>query len=57
MSRICARILYLGPRESANVVYERSNGALTENETGALRLYERVGFRPLVQMMHAPLTG
>jgi ribosomal protein S18 acetylase RimI-like enzyme len=30
--------------------------SVAADNTGAVRLYERVGFRPLVQMMHAPLT-
>jgi ribosomal protein S18 acetylase RimI-like enzyme len=31
--------------------------SVAADNAGAVRLYERVGFRPLVQMMHAPLTG
>jgi ribosomal protein S18 acetylase RimI-like enzyme len=31
--------------------------SVASDNAGAVRLYERVGFRPLVQMMHAPLTG
>jgi ribosomal protein S18 acetylase RimI-like enzyme len=30
--------------------------SVAADNTAAVRLYERVGFRPLVQMMHAPLT-
>ncbi len=30
--------------------------SVAADNTAAARLYERVGFRPLVQMMHAPLT-
>jgi len=31
--------------------------SVAADNTDAVRLYERVGFRPLVHMMHAPLTG
>jgi ribosomal protein S18 acetylase RimI-like enzyme len=31
--------------------------SVAADNADAVRLYERVGFRPLVQMMHAPLDG
>jgi ribosomal protein S18 acetylase RimI-like enzyme len=31
--------------------------SVASDNAAAVRLYERVGFRPLVHMMHAPLTG
>jgi ribosomal protein S18 acetylase RimI-like enzyme len=31
--------------------------SVAADNAAAVRLYERLGFRPLVQMMHAPLTG
>jgi ribosomal protein S18 acetylase RimI-like enzyme len=31
--------------------------SVATDNAAAVRLYERAGFRPLVQMMHAPLTG